>query len=862
MADGQVNDFSTQGIGVAIGAQAGVAGSVGINVITVNTQASIGAGTVVTSTGGLTVLANNDETLQNIAFTQATGDDLGAGGAVNVNVLNNPTNAFLDTNARVNVAGLTQIHATSSLNPSQDPVPNTPAEAIIATGNLEAGSNEVSGINGSINNVLGRGTNAPKENEFVSGDGIPTGTFILKYEEADFEGVLTFGSDEIELDLQTALDLDLDRPDLGDLDPFPPKLRVGDTIGGPGIAGGAIITNIKFDPLHGAKITISAPVAVNGSASLSALVMKLSLDATTTGPVDIIALDTESVATDALTSLHPSNFAAGIADSSGGAAIAGSFVVNVINQVTQAYIASGALVNTQIGTAGYPTAGADEGVSVSASHTMNLADWAGGTAVGKSLSIGAAVEVNIITAGVHAFIAPNATVDALKDISVEASSNGNIGINAVAGAVSAPSSSGGSGSGGSGGSSSSSSAVAVGFTVAVNDISGDVSAYLDGATVKSLQGNVEIAATAAGTINAVAVAASIAISGGKSSSGLSVSGGGAVSLNSVRTDVNAYGQDSSITAGKDVTLNAENDSQITSTIVTIAAGANSGQTSGSASLGASVSENLVGYGLDGTADPMEVRAYLNNTGVSAGGALNLNANTAGMQINSTVFAGSVAVAIGTANAFSLGGSGVYSDNQVALDVEADLANIATPVKAASVSVVANDTSSITATAGAASLAASVGENGVAVSIGVSLAKNEIDNVVQAFIVNVPTVTTTSGGISVTSTESAGITAVAAAAAVAVAGGENIGVAISGAGAEATNVILGTDNAYVTSSNLASASSVTLDAEDASQINANIIAAAVSLGIGVGEGGVGAAIGISVAPTSSATRSTRRHPTIT
>ena len=37
-----MNDFSTQGLGVAIGTQVGVAGSVGINVITFTTTASIG----------------------------------------------------------------------------------------------------------------------------------------------------------------------------------------------------------------------------------------------------------------------------------------------------------------------------------------------------------------------------------------------------------------------------------------------------------------------------------------------------------------------------------------------------------------------------------------------------------------------------------------------------------------------------------------------------------------------------------------------------------------------------------------------------------------------------------------------------
>src|SRR5882724_392020 len=65
------------------------------------------------------------------------------------------------------------------------------------------------------------------------------------------------------------------------------------------------------------------------------------------------------------------------------------------------------------------------------------------------------------------------------------------------------------------------------------------------------------------------------------------------------------------------------------------------------------------------------------------------------------------------------------------------------------------------------------------------------------------------------------------------------------GAEATNTILGKDNAYVLSSPLTStAGSISLDAEDTSQITAKIIAASVSLGLG--SGGAAFSIGVSVA----------------
>ena len=157
-------------------------------------------------------------------------------------------------------------------------------------------------------------------------------------------------------------------------------------------------------------------------------------------------------------------------------------------------------------------------------------------------------------------------------------------------------------------------------------------------------------------------------------------------------------------------------------------------------------------------------------------------------------------------------------------------------------------SQITSIATAVSLAAALsGEVSVAVSLGLSLATNEIDNDVDAYIANASHgVTTKSGGISLTAIENATITSVTAAASLAAAGSLGAGVAISGAGAEATNTILGTDNAYVSASNLTQRRRRRPHALDTSQISAQIISVSASLGVGVGGGGVGASIGISVA----------------
>ena len=66
------------------------------------------------------------------------------------------------------------------------------------------------------------------------------------------------------------------------------------------------------------------------------------------------------------------------------------------------------------------------------------------------------------------------------------------------------------------------------------------------------------------------------------------------------------------------------------------AGVDLGDKALAASIGASVSRNYIGYQLDGTRDTDEVRAYLNNTPVSAGGDLTLDAKASTMKITAGV----------------------------------------------------------------------------------------------------------------------------------------------------------------------------------------------------------------------------------
>src|SRR5262249_55522208 len=110
-----------------------------------------------------------------------------------------------------------------------------------------------------------------------------------------------------------------------------------------------------------------------------------------------------------------------------------------------------------------------------------------------------------------------------------------------------------------------------------------------------------------------------------------------------------------------------------------------------------------------------------------------------------------------------------------------------------------------------------------------------------------TTTTSTAAVTLGSSEAATINAISAAASLAVAVGE-LGVAISGAGAEATNVILETDNAYVLNTVVGNSAKkggdVKLSSTNSSSIQALI--AAVSAAVGAGGSGVGVAIGVSVA----------------
>ena len=224
---------------------------------------------------------------------------------------------------------------------------------------------------------------------------------------------------------------------------------------------------------------------------------------------------------------------------------------------------------------------------------------------------------------------------------------------------------------------------------------------------------------------------------------------------------------------------------------------------------------------------------------SASGALTADA-IANQTIDAIVLAGSVAIA-GGAGAVAVAGAGAAAMNSIAAVVGAYV-NGSTGIKAASISLHATDTSAIHAITGAASIAASFGAVGVSVAIGVALASNTIANDIEAYIANGNVVAATgSGGIGLFAVEGATIESLTAAASISAAFGET-GIAVSGAGALASNTILTHTNAFIDSSDVTSGGAVTISASDTATIQAIIAAASVA----VAAGGVGASGSIGIA----------------
>ena len=154
---------------------------------------------------------------------------------------------------------------------------------------------------------------------------------------------------------------------------------------------------------------------------------------------------------------------------------------------------------------------------------------------------------------------------------------------------------------------------------------------------------------------------------------------------------------------------------------------------------------------------------------------------AAQSIGSVVFAGSAVVAAGVAGV-GASGAGVSAENKIGVDVRAAIdGDGGAKITADQIVLTAEDTSAISAIAVGALLAAAFGaKEGVAVSVGVSLAQNTITSQAEAYLAGADQgVSTTVGDIRITATEDSMIDAVSAAASLSAGLAGVVGISVSG-----------------------------------------------------------------------------------
>ncbi|GMA79005.1 hypothetical protein GCM10025880_54220 [Methylorubrum aminovorans] len=565
------------------------------------------------------------------------------------------------------------------------------------------------------------------------------------------------------------------------------------------------------------------------------------------GSLEVLASDTAKIA--ALTGA--------LSIAANGSAQGAATGIGVGASVSNNVIAAGAAVRATISGTPVRAVGAVR-VAATSNQTIDATTVAVSVGVSASGSDNSA-SVNLAGSAAHNVIDIATTAQILGAVAIEAGAvtvraDNSSTISAAVGAASIAAAFG----------SKDSFTVALAASLALNKISGGVSAGITDATVRTLAGGVTIAATRTGTISTGAAAASMAIGvgGGK---GLGVTGAGVAAVNQIDSTTTASATNATIDAQGAVAVEAGSTATITSNILSAALAVGGGSDSGGAgALGVAIAYNEIGRWNAYDADHHTlnqapvlggragVSASLTNTTVKATGALSVTATT-----DNTITANIAAIAAGAtgsagkAVAVSIGGT--FAMNSIGL---ATLASIngdgtgATPgIQAASATITAQDLSEVTVRALSASLAlAATSDNAVSIAVGGSIALNTIANDVSATVTGVDRGLQTIDAIVISAKSAGKITANAASAAIAVAGAGSNAVPISAAVTYARNVITTSTRAQAAESRLVTSGTggaVSVRAEASARIDAAIAAASLAMGVG-GKDAVAVGIGAAIA----------------
>ncbi len=314
--------------------------------------------------------------------------------------------------------------------------------------------------------------------------------------------------------------------------------------------------------------------------------------------------------------------------------------------------------------------------------------------------------------------------------------------------------------------------------------------------------NVSILATSMDTIDALSIAATISVGAGtKAGIALSGGGSDSTNVILTKTNAYVLNADLDSTGNVilEARNTSDIDAIVVTASVSAGFGGNAGV---AASVGASLAENLIGWDEDGVHTPAQVQAYVKDSSIDTDGDLTLRAVAnetieAVVVAGSVAISGGGTAGVGLAGSGADAENRISTLVKAFIDGDG-----AQGIFADNVTLTARDTSNITADVGAGSLAASfAGTAAVSISIGVALAENTIQNDVEAYIANADdSVTARDGSVTLLAVESATVDALSVAASLAASFG-NVGVALSGAGSDTVNTIANIVKAYISDSDV-------------------------------------------------------------
>ena len=399
---------------------------------------------------------------------------------------------------------------------------------------------------------------------------------------------------------------------------------------------------------------------------------------------------------------------------------------------------------------------------------------------------------------------------------------------------------------------SNSGAVALGAAFAINSLgtssdTNDVRAELDGGSVTSRNSTASVLALSNATIDVLSIGGAGAVGGATGATAFAAALGGSVTLNQIRANTQARVRNNAVlTSAGTLALEANDTSSITADSGGFALGVAGG--TGNA-VGVAVGLSAAKNDISGSVEAVADRATLN----SGNAATSLKAIDQAT-IKTLTIGGALAVGGGGGNGVGVGLAGAGSGNTVARHVTAELCNGSSATAGQAVTLLAKDTSAITANAGGVGVGIGVGgSNGVGASLGVAIAINDIG--IQVLAQVDASSVQTGRSLSLTAEETATIEALAVGGAVSAGVGlGGAGVGLAGAGSDSQNTVHNSVKAVVNNARQVAATGggVTLSATDVSTITAKGVGAAVAVG---GASGVGVAIAVGVSKADNTVTNT-------